>query len=191
MRYLLLAVLLLFSSPALAEGEYAAGSEAKSWGLLGEEKALFTAEVVDILCTLTGDCPANCGDGRRQLGLLREADGKLVLVSKNAQGVFSGAVEDLLPYCGRKVEVDGLLVGDAEWTPTKVFQVQRLREPGGQWSKANRWTRSWNKANPEIAKVKGSWFRKDPRVLREIEKDGYLGLGLAADEKFKAYYFEE
>lgn len=60
---------MLVAAPALAE-DYSAGSEAKSWNLLGEEKARFTAKVVDLLCELGGDCADNCGEGRRQLGLL-------------------------------------------------------------------------------------------------------------------------
>ena len=43
---------------------------AEEWGLPGEEVVRFEAKVVDILCELTGDCPADCSDGTRQLGLL-------------------------------------------------------------------------------------------------------------------------
>ena len=190
-RIVIAAAVALLAGPAFAEGEFAAGSEAKSWGLLGEENARFEATVVDVLCELTGDCAGNCGDGKRYLGLLREADGALVMVNKNLQGVFTGGVEDLLPYCGRKIEVDGLLVGDEEDTPAKFFQVQRLREPGGEWAKANKGTKAWDAANPDLAEIKGRWYRKDPRVMSRIEANGYLGLGLETDEAFKQYYFEE
>ena len=178
--------LALAAAPALAEeGKFAAGSEAKDWGLTGQEMALFRAEVVDVLCTLTGDCPANCGDGKRQMGLIRAADGALVMVAKNTQSSFNGGATDLAPYCGKMVEVDGLLVGGDEIYEgaPKVYQVQRIREEGGEWRKANRWTKEWAKQNPE-AKGKGPWFRRDPRIAREIEEDGYLGLGPEADVTF-------
>jgi hypothetical protein len=186
------ALLAALAMPALAqdggaEGAFAEGSQAESWGLLGEEKARFAGTVVDILCELTGDCPANCGGGTRQLGILREADDRLILVSKNGQPAFNGAVADLLPHCGDRIEVDGLLVGDATITPTdaKFFQVQRIRGAGGDWQKANRWTKVWAEKHPD-AKGEGPWFRRDPRVLRQIEEEGYLGLGPAADAKFIA-----
>lgn len=190
-KWLFVAVLLAMPVPVAAEGEFTEGSQAKSWGLLGEEKALFEARVVDILCELSGDCAPNCGDGRRYLGLVRSADQALIIASKNAQGVFTGAGVDLLPYCGRTVEVDGLLIGDADTTPAKVFQVQRIREPGGNWVAANHWTRAWDAAHPDLAAVEGRWYRKDPRVLKRIETEGYLGLGLEADEAFKEYWFSE
>ena len=40
-------------------------------------------------------------------------------------------------------------------------------------------------------RVKGPWFRKDPRVKAEIAKDGYLGLGLETDKEFVKSYLEE
>ena len=61
MKRLIIAVALLVASPALAEGEFAAGSKAKSWNLQGQENALFEGKVVDALCALTGDCPTDCG----------------------------------------------------------------------------------------------------------------------------------
>ena len=57
-------------------------SAAEEWGIEGEKKARFEAKVVDILCELSGDCPADCGAGKRQLGLLKD-DGTLLLVAKN------------------------------------------------------------------------------------------------------------
>ena len=195
--FALAAVLALFAASGSAwaeegEGPYAKGSQAKNWNLLGQEKALFEAKVVDILCELTGDCPDNCGDGRRQLGLLRADDGKLLLANKNIQPAFTGANLDLLPYCNQEVEVDGLLVGLEDYTPAKMYQVQLIRKKGeSEWSKTGRWTKEWAKANPEAAKAKGPWFRKDPRIKALIERDGYLGLGLEKDEEFKKYLFEE
>ena len=71
--------------------DFAEGSQAKEWGLLGEEKALFTGNVVDLMCEITGDCPENCGNGLRQLGIVRESDNVLVPVLKNRQSSFNGA----------------------------------------------------------------------------------------------------
>ena len=106
-------------------------------------------------------------------------------VLKNGQTSFNGAWADLLPYCGKMVEVDGLLVGDEEQTPAKLYMIQLIREDGAQeWHKANRWTKQWAKDHPEAAARKGPWFRKDPDVAEQIEKHGYLGLGHEADKKF-------
>lgn len=185
------AVLAMIAGPVMAAGEFAEGSKAKSWGLLGEENARFEAKVVDTLCELTGDCPDNCGDGGRYLGLVRSADEALVPVAKNLQGVFTGAIEDLLPYCGKMVEVDGLLVGDEDTVPAKMFQVQRIRVGDGEWHKANGWTKAWRAANPDIAAAKGRWYRKDHRVMGQIEAHGYLGLGQEIDAEFKEYWFSE
>ena len=101
----LTAALTLAAAP-LAAQDFSAGSEAQSWNLYAEVPALFDATVVDIMCDLTGDCPADCGGGERQLGLKRSADGAMVLAMKNNQPAFTGAVVDLLPYCGQDVTVD-------------------------------------------------------------------------------------
>ena len=69
--------------------DYSQGSKAKEWGLLGEEKALFSGKVVDLLCELAGDCADNCGDGNRNLGIVRADDGKLITVLKNRQPAFN------------------------------------------------------------------------------------------------------
>jgi len=179
----------LLALPASAQ-DFAEGSEAKEWGLFGEEKARFEAEVVDLLCEFTGDCPDDCGGGARQLGLKRTADGVLVLPTKNAQPIFTGAAVELAPFCGRTVEVDGLLVGEEGFVPTKFYLVQRIRADGGDWVAATGWSKRWNAAHPDLAAGEGQWFRKDPRVNAHIEESGYLGLGLETDAEFKAYLFE-
>ena len=116
-------VLALFAGPAQA---------AKEWGIDGEEVAQFEAKAVDVLCELTGDCPPNCGDGKRQMGLLTD-DGKLRLTIKSNTS-FAGAVLDLLPWCGKRVEVDGLLI---KADPMTFYMVQRLRAPGAEkWTNA-------------------------------------------------------
>ncbi|MCH8951443.1 MAG: hypothetical protein IID49_04825 [Proteobacteria bacterium] len=182
------AALILAAAPALAGGEFSAGSEAKSWNLFGEEKARFEGKVVDALCLLTGDCPADCGAGKRQMGILRSSDGRFLLVNKNGQPVFTGASVDLAPYCGQTVEIDGLLVGDPDITPglgdAKLFQVQTVRILGeGAAKKTNLWTKDWKRRNPD-AGGKGPWFRRDPGVREQIEAHGRLGLGAEADRKY-------
>lgn len=179
----------LFAAPAAAQ-DFSEGSNARSWNLYAETPALFEATVVDITCEVTGDCPDNCGDGNRQLGLLRAADGVLVFPNKNSQSGFQGAGVDLLPYCGKSVEVDGLLIEDEDIKGAKnIYQVQMVRETGTEeWVKANTWSKDWAKKHPE-ATGKGPWFRRDPRVNAHIAQTGYLGLGLDVDAAFIEDWF--
>jgi len=181
------AALLLAATPALA-GEFSAGSKANSWNLLGEDKAVFEGKVVDALCMLTGDCPADCGAGKRQMGVLRTSDGHFLLANKNGQPAFTGATVDLAPFCGKAVIVDGLLVGDPEVTPQlgmgKVFQIQTIQVVGETVvHKTDLWTKDWAERNPDVG-GKGPWFRRDPAVNAEIAAHGRLGLGAEADKKY-------
>lgn len=172
--------LALFSTPTFAEEKK---SKAKSWNLTGQVKARFDAKVVDLLCEVSGGavCAANCGDGNLQLGVVRKSDGRLFPVSKNSQAVFSGAVTDLLPYCNKDVEVDGLLTGEGD---IKTYQVQLVREQGNKkWKKTRNFVKAWRKQFPSAGK-KGPWFRNDPRVNKQLEADGWLGLGKEADVAF-------
>jgi hypothetical protein len=114
----------------------------------------------------------------------------LILPNKNAQAAFTGAVVELLPFCGMDVEVDGLLLEDEDVGAKNVYLVQKIRTIGDEnWTKANRWTKEWAKANP-AAKGKGPWFRRDPRVNASIAAKGHLGLGLETDEAFIKEWFE-
>ncbi len=169
------------------EGAFSKGSTAKTFGFQEEEKALFSGKVVDVMCELSGNCADNCGNGNRLLGIVRDADNRLILPLKNGQFSFNGPVEDLLPYCGKKVDVDGIMVGDAEVYGSKFYMVQKIRDAGApEFKKANLWTKAWAKRNEEAAKIKGPWFRKDPRVVKQIEVTGYFGLGHDADKKYAA-----
>lgn len=188
MKRIVVAVALLAASPALAEGDFAAGSEAKSWGLAGEANAIFEATVIDALCYMTGDCLEDCGAGKRQMGVLRLDDDRFLLANKNGQPVFTGATVDLAPYCGQTVEVDGLLVGDPEITPgitgAKLFQVQTVRViDTDAVQKTNLWTQDWAKRNAAVG-GDGPWYERDPNVAAEIEANGRLGLGAGADLKY-------
>ncbi|MCH7793712.1 MAG: hypothetical protein IH900_01030 [Proteobacteria bacterium] len=159
-----------------------AARAAESWGLPGEEIVRFEAKVVDLLCELTGDCPAQCGAGTRQLGLLKD-DGTLVLPLKN-QTFFSGAVDELIDFCAKRVVADGLMVTNRGYT---IFALQFVKAaPDGKWRRADRFLSKWAKRNgldPKDKKVK-RWFENDPRVEALIARDGKLGLGLEADRKF-------
>ena len=183
----LIAILALAASP-LAAQDFSEGSEARSWNLYAEVPAKFDAEVVDVLCTLTGDCPDDCGAGKRQLGLIRAADGVLVLPMKNSQPAFTGAAVELAPFCGQTVTVDGMMLDDPELGANNVYLLQTIKAGDADKIKANQWTKNWAKEHPE-AKGKGPWFRRDPRVKEIIASEGYLGLGLEVDETFIAENF--
>ena len=159
-----LASVLAVSGPAWA---------ANSWGLPGEVEARFDATVTDVLCVLKGDCPEDCGAGKRLLGLLRE-DGTLVLPLKNA-GPFTGATVDLIPFCNRKVTVDGLFTTNYGVT---TFAVQFVRPEGDKWRGANGFVRAWARERglePKDKKAR-QWFRHDEAILSLIEEQGVLGL---------------
>tara|TARA_R110002167_G_scaffold59492_1_gene168524 strand:+ start:116 stop:631 length:516 start_codon:yes stop_codon:yes gene_type:complete len=154
-----------------------AATAAEEWGIEHEEKARFEAKVVDVLCELSGDCPANCGDGKRQLGLL-DSENKLHLAIKNVDP-FAGTVVDLLPYCGKQILADGLLIANPK---LPMFVLQFKRElPDGKWSRANWFTRDWATAHPDLDK--DEWFRKDPLIEQVIAEDGVFGIpGLQPEE---------
>ncbi len=148
---------------------------AESWGLEGEEEALVTGKVVDVLVELTGKgALANCGAGKRQLGI-KTADGKLVLVAKDASP-FGGGIFDLMPFCGKDVEADGLFTTQHG---TRFFVVQSIKAKGAkEFQDANKWLAHWAKANnlkEDDEKVE-EWFRNDQTVKAIIERDGKLGV---------------
>lgn len=177
----IIAMALLAASPA-SSADFSEGSTARSWNLYAETPAFFEAKVVDITCEITGDCAENCGNGYRQIGLLRAADNVLVFPNKNAQSGFQGASIDLLPYCGQSVEVDGLIIEDEDIQgATNIYQIQKVRAVGDtDWVKANTWSKDWAAKHPQ-AKGKGPWFRRDPRVNAHLAETGYFGLGLETD----------
>ena len=174
----------------LAAQDFYEGLKAKSWDLYAEIPAHFDAKFVDLLCELTGDCPEDCGVGKRQMGLLRSADNVLVLAMKNNQPAFTGAAVELAPFCNQTVTVDGLLIDDPDLGAKNLYLVQMIKAEGtDKWVKARKWTKQWAKANPDVA-GKGPWFRRDPRINAEIARDGYLGLGLDTDAAFIKELFE-
>jgi hypothetical protein len=112
---------------------------AEEWGIEYESKARLEAKVVDILCERTGDCPADCGAGKRQLGLLKD-DGILVPAIKNFDP-FAGVVNDLVSFCGKRVVADGLMIDDPQM-PVFALQFKRLA-PEGKWSRTDWFGKDW------------------------------------------------
>ena len=183
MKRIALAFSLAAATP-LAAQNFADGSQARSWNLYAEQPARFEARVVDVLCELTGDCSADCGGGTRQMGLVRSVDDVLVLALKNNQPNFMGAAAELAPFCNQVVTVDGLLIEDPDLGATNVYQVQTILPQGGSEPvTANTASKRWAERHPEAA-GDGPWFRRDPRINAIIAEEGYLGLGLEADETY-------
>jgi hypothetical protein len=171
----------IFLSAAILVLASGVARAAEEWGIEHEEKARFEAKVVDVLCELSGDCPARCGGGKRQLGLLRD-DGRLILAVKN-QDLFAGASNDLLPFCGTRLIVDGLMIKDPLMP---LFQIQfRRPAPDGKWRRANQFRRDWAKERDLEweSDMAGAWYNHDKRVKQVIAKDGVFGIpGLEPEE---------
>ncbi len=173
---------MIFISTVILAGFSDQSFAAKSWGITNEVKAKFIGTVVDITCLLTGDCPENCGEGSRQLGLKTDDQG-VILVAKNLT-LYTGAAEELVGFCGQEIEVDGLFTENRN---VRFFQVQAMREIGGKWIDATLFHDAWANQHGTKPRKAKRWYRKDPRVKTIIERDGYLGLGLEKD----AEYFDQ
>ena len=145
-----------------------AAKAADGWGIENEKEVEVEATVVDIACQLTGDCPENCGGGKRQLGLLT-GDGKLRAAVK-ATTLFAGPHLDLLPYCGRKVFADGLLIENPAMT---IFMVQNLRDSKDEKLRTtDAFQKDWTARNGKAEE----WMRADPAVKKVIAEKGVLGI---------------
>lgn len=158
---------LLVTVMAVALGAGSAQA-ADSWGLENERIVLIEGRVVDLLCELAGDCAPGCGGGTRQLGLV-EASGRLLpLVKGNVN--FANAVPDLLPHCGRTVQLDGLLV---ESPAMPVLFVQALRGSEAEpWRPTTAFAEQWKARHGEAEE----WMRADPAVKAAIARNGVLGI---------------
>ena len=146
----------------------APASAADGWGIEHEKIVEITGRVVDIACTLKADCPPDCGAGTRQLGLLTP-DGKLRAVVKGPVE-FAGPVRDLAPFCGKTVQIDGLLI---ENPAINIVMVQNMRERADQpWTRAEAFSKDWEKANGKAEE----WYREDKLVKQVIGEDGVYGV---------------
>ena len=183
MRNLIIGAALSAISTGVSAQDFSEGSEAKTWNLYAKVPATFEATVVGFLCELTGECAADCGSGRHQLGLKRIVDDVIVQAMKNNQPAFSGAATDLAPNCNQVVQVDGLMIKDEDFPVNNIYLVQTIQPVGGEKAKANQFTRKWAERHPDAA-GKGPWFRRDPRINEITSREGYLGLGLEEDEKY-------
>lgn len=163
-KRILIAVALVGLIGTVAPAAYAADG----WGIENEKIVEIEAKVVDVACELTKNCPAECGGGKRQLGLLT-GDGKLRIAAKGATN-FAGAAVDLLPHCGKTVFADGLLIENPAMT---IFMVQNLRlSKDEKLQPATAFDTQWSKANGKAEE----WFRADPAVKKIIAADGVFGI---------------
>ena len=151
--------------------------EVANWPITNAEKSELTGEVVSVLCELGGNCADNCGGGTQQLAIKTEALGT-VLVSKNINN-YSGAQDELSPFCGQTVNVNGLFT---EHQGIRFFQVHNLRAPGGDWQRANRYLQAWAARSGKTPANR--WYNQDERVKEILARDGRLGLGPEADKDY-------
>lgn len=141
---------------------------ADGWGIDREKVVQLEVTVVDLACALGKSCPADCGAATRQLGVLT-LEGKLYPAVKGAT-LFAGAVHDLLPYCGKKVMVDGLLI---ENPMMQLFFVQNIRQSADEkWQPAEAFEKLWTEKNGKAEE----WMRNDPLVKQTIAEDGVFGI---------------
>ena len=161
---------LAVSAAALSTALLAAGPApaAEPWGIPGEKPMVLKGRVVDAICHLTGQCPRDCGAGRRQLGIA-VAGGPFRLVAKGAVD-FAGAVPDLIGYCGREIEADGLLIETPEIV---LFFVQGVRsDASGPFTPADRFKAEWEARHGKAEE----WWRADPEANRILAEDGPYGI---------------
>lgn len=141
---------------------------AESVGAQYENEIVLSGQVVDILCELTGNCPKNCGEGKRVLGL-KTADNTIYLISKGTP-IFANANESVLPFCAKDIDVDGLMIKNPKMP---LLYIQKFRAKGaGEFKDADGFDAAWKAANGEA----DEWFRKDPLVVEQVSKNGPLGI---------------
>jgi hypothetical protein len=151
---------LLYATAPLSAAEGIGGKNEKPLELEGR--------VVDLVCEVAGRCLPDCGGGKRQLGL-KLSDGKLIAVIKNP-GLFTGAVNDLAPFCGKTIYTDGLLFENPKMP---VYQVQGLKADRNEkeYKPVDGFIEAWVAKNGPS----DEWFRADPLVKEQIARNGPLG----------------
>jgi hypothetical protein len=141
---------------------------AEAWGIPHEKPVVLKGRVVDALCHLKGRCAPDCGAGKRQLGILL-ADGTFRLVAKGNVD-FAAAIPDLIGFCGREIEADGLLIENPAIT---LFFVQGVRaDPSQPFVPSERFKADWETRNGKAEE----WWRADPEANRLIAEDGPFGI---------------
>ena len=86
------------------------------------------------------------------------------------QTLFANAIPDLLPFCGKTVEIDGLLIENPVMT---IVHVQNLRANSSEkWHPAEAFEAAWIAKNGKAEE----WQRADPLVKEIIAADGILGI---------------
>ncbi|PZN93183.1 MAG: hypothetical protein DCF30_22000 [Hyphomicrobiales bacterium] len=150
-------------------GAASSASAAEPWGIPHEKPLVLKGRVVDALCHLTGRCAPDCGAGRRQLGIV-QADGTYRLVAKGNVD-FAAAVPDLIGFCGKEIEADGLLIENPAIT---LFFVQGVRAAGSSeaFVPTDRFKTEWDARNGKA----DEWWRADPEARRVLAEDGPLGI---------------
>ena len=143
-------------------------SAADGMGTPYEKPLEITGVIVDVVCELTGSCPANCGAGKRQLGV-KTADGALTPIVKGVT-IFANSIDTILPSCGKTLMLDGLLIDNPQM---RVYHAQRVKENlGDTW----RMTDDFDALFQQKFGKTDEWFRKEPRVAAEIADTGALGI---------------
>jgi hypothetical protein len=142
---------------------------AEPWGIPHEKPLVLKGRVIDALCHLKGRCAPDCGAGKRQLGVVT-ADGTYRLIAKGNVD-FAGAIPDLIGFCGKEIEADGLLIENPAVT---VFFVQGVRAAGSTaaFTPAERFKTTWEARNGKAEE----WWRADPQANRILAEDGPLGI---------------
>ena len=157
---------------ALAVLSFQPARAAESVGAQYEKLTEMDGVVVDVLCELTGSCPKNCGEGRRLLGL-KDASGEITPVAKGAP-IFANATPSVLPFCGKMLYADGLLIENPKM---RIYYVQRYRATKtAEWKDDDGFDVEWAAKNGKS----DEWYRNDPTVKAAIGDKGVLGIkGLA------------
>ena len=142
---------------------------AEPWGIPHETPLVLKGRLVDALCHLKGRCAPDCGAGKRQLGLVL-ADGTFRLIAKGNVD-FAAAIPDLIGFCGKAIEADGLLI---ENPAIPLFFVQGVRTDGSAepFVPTERFKAEWEARNGKAEE----WWRADPQANRIIAEDGPLGI---------------
>ncbi len=116
-----------------------AGRRRTSGGSRGGEKAVvLKGRVVDLYCEVGGPARPIAAAASVNSG---SSTGRSALSAAKGNTLFAGAVADLAPYCGREVEIDGLVI-ESPRMPSSF--VQKLKAPGdAEFRPADAFGKAW------------------------------------------------